>query len=136
MLYDTLLSLGYKGDPPIYYCRLSMTHSMEVCETSVTKPIDPSELWSGSVIASKPNTAVEMMAHAALTYLSESDLTATAALPTALLLIWDQEDPGWRQRLEVMSDCGEPHFSAKTALLAKYSKYLFNLQQSTADIAG
>jgi hypothetical protein len=64
-----------------------MTHGMEVCETSVTKPIDPSELWSGSVIASEPNTAIEMMAHAALTYLSESDLTATAALPTALLLI-------------------------------------------------
>jgi hypothetical protein len=87
MLYDALISLSYKGDALIYCCRLSMAHSMDVCEASVMIPIDPSEPWSGSVIASEPNTAIEMVVHATLTYLSESHLTATTALPTALLPI-------------------------------------------------
>jgi hypothetical protein len=87
MLYDALLSLGYKGDALIYRCRLSMSHAMEVCEASMMIPINSSEPWSGSFIASEPNTAVEMMAHATLTYLSESRLTTIAALPTALLSI-------------------------------------------------
>jgi hypothetical protein len=93
VLYDALLCLGYKGDAPIYCCRLSMAHSVKVCEASVTIPIDPLETWSGSVIGSEPDTVVEMMAHTALTYLSESRLTAIAALPTTLLLIWIQENP-------------------------------------------
>jgi hypothetical protein len=67
MLYDALLSLGYKGDAPIYRCRVSMVHGVEVCEDGVMVPIDPLEPWSGSVITSEPNTAVEMMAYAALT---------------------------------------------------------------------
>jgi hypothetical protein len=87
VLYNTLLSLGSKGDAPIYRCRLSMAHDVEVCEASVTIPIDPLELCSGSVITSEPNTTIEIMVHTALTYLSESRLTATAALPTALVLI-------------------------------------------------
>jgi hypothetical protein len=53
------------------------------------RPIDPSELWSGSVISSEADTAVEMMAHTALTYLSERCLTTTVALPIALLPIWN-----------------------------------------------
>jgi hypothetical protein len=95
MLYDALLCLGYKGDVPIYRCRLSMAHGTKLCEASMMIPIDPSEPWSGCVIASELNTAVEMMAHAAPTYLSERRLTATAALPTALLQIWDQENLVW-----------------------------------------
>jgi hypothetical protein len=63
-------------------------------------PIDPVELWSGSVIGSEPNTIVEMVEHTALTYLCESRLTATAALPIVLLLIWNQENPEWQQCLE------------------------------------
>jgi hypothetical protein len=112
-----------------------MAHGVEVCKASVTIPIDPSETWSRSVIASEPNTAVEIMAQAALTYLSEGILTATAALPTTFLPIWDQENHVWRQRLEAASDRGDPHFSAKTTSLAKYSQYLFNLQQSTPNMA-
>jgi hypothetical protein len=111
-----------------------MAHNVELCDYSVTIPIDPLEPWSGSVIASEPNTAIETMAHTALTYLSESRLTGTAALPNALHLIWHQENPIWRQRLEDASDRGDPHFSAKTPLLAKYTQYLFNLQQNTAEI--
>jgi hypothetical protein len=134
MLYDAFLSLGYKGHAPIYHCQLSMAHGMEVCEASMTIPIDPLEPWSRSIVASKTNTVIEMMAHATLTYLSERCLTAIAAPPNALLPIWDQENPVWRQRLEATSYRGGPHFNAKTTLFAKYSQYLFNLQQSTADI--
>jgi hypothetical protein len=93
VLYDTLLCLGYKGDAPIHRCWLSMAHGVKVCEARVTIPIHPSEPWSGSIFSSRPDTAVEMMAHTALTYLSESRLTATAALPTALRPIWNQENP-------------------------------------------
>jgi hypothetical protein len=64
-----------------------MAHGVEVCEASMTIPINPSEPWLGSIITSEPNTVVEMMAHIALTYLSESRLTSTSALPTALLSI-------------------------------------------------
>jgi hypothetical protein len=112
-----------------------MAHRVEVCEASLTIPINPSEPWSGSIISSEANTAVEMMAHTALTYLSESRLAATAVLLTMLLPIWNQENPVWRQHLEVMSDREDPHFSTKKASLAKYSHYLFNLQQNTAKIS-
>jgi hypothetical protein len=95
VLYNTLLRVGYNGNAPIYHCQLSMAHSMNVCEASVTIPIEPSEPWSGSVISTEPDTTVEMTAHIALTYLSESRLTATAALPIALLLIWNQDNPMW-----------------------------------------
>jgi hypothetical protein len=47
-------------------------------------------------IGSKPNTGIEMMAHIALTSLCEDCFTATAALPIALLLIRDQENPIWQ----------------------------------------
>jgi hypothetical protein len=89
MLYDALLSLGYNGDALIYHCWLSMAHGMEVCEASVTIPIDPSEPWLGSVITNEPNTAIQMI-------LSESCLTATVALHVALLPIWYQENPMWQ----------------------------------------
>jgi hypothetical protein len=121
VLYDALLSLGYKGDAPIYCCWLSMAHSVEVCEACVTIPIDPSKPWSVSVIASEPSTTVEMMTHIALTYFGDSRISATAALPTVPLSIWDQENPVWKQHLEDTSGRGDPQFSAKTTSLAKYS---------------
>jgi hypothetical protein len=62
---------------------------VNVCEASVMIPIDLSESWSGSIISSEPDTTTEVLAHTALTYLSESQLTATAALPSTLLLIWN-----------------------------------------------
>jgi hypothetical protein len=58
VLYDALLHLSYNGDAPIYRCRLSIAHGVNVCEVSVMIPIDPSEPWSGSVIGSEPDTAV------------------------------------------------------------------------------
>jgi hypothetical protein len=89
VLYDALIHLGYDGDAPVYYCRLSTAHSMDQCEVSVMIPFNPTELWSGSLISSEPNTGVELMAHVALTSLCEDHLAGTAALPIALLPIQD-----------------------------------------------
>jgi hypothetical protein len=77
VLYDALIRLGYDRDAPVYRCRLSRVHNMDTCEVSMTIPFDPMEPCSGSVIG------------------SDDRLTATAALPIALLLIQDQENPVW-----------------------------------------
>jgi hypothetical protein len=69
---------------------------MDQCELSMTIPFDPTEPWSGSIIGSKLDTGVELMAHIALTSLCEDRLTASAALPIALLLIRDQENLVWQ----------------------------------------
>jgi hypothetical protein len=87
VLYDALIRLGYDGDAPVYRCRLSRVHDLDRCEVSVMIPFNPAKPWSGSVIGSEPDTGVELMAHIALTSLCEDRLTATAALPIALLQI-------------------------------------------------
>jgi hypothetical protein len=76
----------------------------------VTIPLDPAHPWSGSIVASEPDTGVEMMAHITLTSLCEDRLIATAALPIVLLLIQNQENPVWQQRHEVVSNLKGPHF--------------------------
>jgi hypothetical protein len=95
-------------------------------------PFDPTELWLGSVISSELDTGVELMAHVALTSLCEDHLTATVALPIALLPIQDQENPVWQQRLEAVSNLKGPHFHIRMTLLDRYAQYLFNLQHNTA----
>jgi hypothetical protein len=127
VLYDALIRLGYDGDAPVYRCRLSRVHDLDRCEVSVTIPFDPVRLWSGSIINSEPDTGIEMMAHIALTSLCEDRLTATVALPIALLPIRDQENPIWQQRLAAVSDLKGPHFHITMTLLARYALYLFNL---------
>jgi hypothetical protein len=67
VLYDALIRLDYDGDAPVYRCRLSKVHNLDMCEVSVTIPLNPAHAWSGSIIGSEPNTGVEMMAHIALT---------------------------------------------------------------------
>jgi hypothetical protein len=47
------------------------------------------------VIDSEPDTDIELIAHMALTSLCEDHLTATTALPIALLLIRNQENLIW-----------------------------------------
>jgi hypothetical protein len=59
-------------------------------------------------------------------------LTATKAMPIALFLIQNQENPMWKQRLEAVSDLEGPHFNVGMAAMAKYAQYLFNLQHNTA----
>jgi hypothetical protein len=105
---------------------------MDQCEVSVTIPFDPTEPWLGPVIGSEPDTGVELMAHMALTSLCKDRLTATAALPIALLPIWDQENPIWYQRLEAVSNLKGPHFHARMTSLTRYVQYLFNHQHNIA----
>jgi hypothetical protein len=121
VLYDTLIRLGYDGDASVYHCRLSRVHDLDRCEVSMMIPFDPTEPWSGSIIGSEPDTGVEMMAHIALTSLCEDRLTATAALPSALLPIWDQENPVLQQCLMAVSDLEGPHFHVGMTSLARYT---------------
>jgi hypothetical protein len=94
---------------------------MYQCEVSMMIPFDPTEPWSGSIIGSEPDINVELMAHITLTSLCEDHLAATAALPIALLLIQDQENPIWQQRLEAMSNLKGPHFHTGMTSLARYA---------------
>jgi hypothetical protein len=94
---------------------------MDQCEVSVMIPFDPMEPWSGSVIGSKPDTGVELTVHIALTSLCENHLTTTATLPIALLLIRNQENPIWQQRLEAVSNLKGPHFHTGMTSLAMYA---------------
>jgi hypothetical protein len=132
VLYDAHIHLGYDEDALVYHCRLSRVHDLDRCEVSVMIPFNPTEPWSGSIISSEPGTGIEMMAHIALTFLCEDCLTATVALPIALLLIQNQENLVWQQRLEAVSNLKGPHFHAKMTSLARYAQYLFNLHHSTA----
>jgi hypothetical protein len=95
-------------------------------------PFDPMELWLGSIISSDPDSSVELMAHIALISLCEDHLTATAALPIALLPIQNQENAVCQQRFEAVSNLQGPHFHIGMTSLAKYVQYLFNLQHNTA----
>jgi hypothetical protein len=97
VLYDALIRLGYDGDTSVYRCRLSRVHNLDRCKISVTIPFNPVKPWSRSVISSKPDTGIEMMAHIALTSLCEDRLAATAALPIVLLPIQNQGNPVWPQ---------------------------------------
>jgi hypothetical protein len=119
LLYDALTRLAFDGDAPIYRCRLSRVHDLNRCEVSVTIPFDPARPWSGSIIDSEPDTSIEMMAHIALTSLCEDHLTATAALPIALLPIRDQESNVWQQRLAAVFTLKGPHFHARMTSLAR-----------------
>jgi hypothetical protein len=121
VLYDALIRLGYDGDAPVYRCRLSRVHDLDRCEDSVMIPFDPARPWSGSIIDSEPDTGIEMMAHIPLTSLCEDRLTASTALPIALLPIRDQENPVWQQRLAAVSDLKGPHFHTRMTSLARYA---------------
>jgi hypothetical protein len=107
-------------DTPVYRCRLSTAHGLHMCEVSVTIPFDPTEPWSGSIMDSEPDTGVEKIAHIPLTSLCEDRITATAALPIALLLIQNQENPIWQQHLEAVSDLKGPHFHVMMTSLSRY----------------
>jgi hypothetical protein len=50
VLYDALLHLGYNRDIPVYRACMSVAHSMEQCEVSVTIPLSPEEPWMATVI--------------------------------------------------------------------------------------
>jgi hypothetical protein len=51
VLYDALLHLRFNGNVPVYRARMSMAHSMEQCEVSVTIPLNPTEPWMAFFIS-------------------------------------------------------------------------------------
>jgi hypothetical protein len=131
VLYDALLHLGYNGDVPVYRARMSMVHSMEQCEVSVTIPLSPTEPWMTTVIGVKLDDTVEQTAQVALTSLCGSRLADTATMSIALFPVRYQGDPVWQQRLEAISDPKGPHFHAGLAATAEYARYLFDQQHTT-----
>jgi hypothetical protein len=134
VLYNAVLHLGYNGVVPIYCCRLSMVDDLDMCDTNMMiplNPLNPLEPWTRTVVSSKPDTTIEQMAHVALTSQCESRLATTTTMPIALFLIRNQENPMWKRCLETVSNLEGLHFNTGTAAMAKYAKYLFNLQQNT-----
>jgi hypothetical protein len=131
VLYNALPQLGYNGDAPVYRGRMSMAHGQDKCEVTVVIPLNPTEPWMATVIGVELDETVEQTAQVTLTSLCETRLTDTAVMPIALFLIRNQEDPVWKQCLEVVSNPEGPHFHAGMAALAGYVQHMFNLQAST-----
>jgi hypothetical protein len=100
---------------------MSMAHGQDKCEVNVVIPLNPMEPWMATVIGVELDETVEQTAQVALTSLCESRLTDTAAMPIALFLIRNQEDPVWKQRLETVSNPEGPHFHVGMAALAGYA---------------
>jgi hypothetical protein len=87
--------------------------------------------WKGTAVGSEVDDAIEKMAHVALTSLCERSLAATTDTLLALFLICNQEEPEWQQHHEAMCDITSLQFSYDSTYLAKYTRYLFNLQHKT-----
>jgi hypothetical protein len=134
VLYDTLCQLGYNRDVPVYHSRMSMAPSEDRCKVSVAIPLNPTEPWVATIIGVGLDETIEQMAQVTLTFLCESRLADTVAMPIALIPIHNQEDHVWKQCLEVMSNPEGPHFHASMATLAEYVQYMFNQQANTARI--
>jgi hypothetical protein len=97
-------------------------------------PVKAMAPWKGAVVGNEVDDAVKKMAHVALTALCERHLIDTADMPIALFPIHNQEEPEWRLCREVVCDLTSPHFSAGWVQMAKYTRYLFNLQHNTGRI--
>jgi hypothetical protein len=108
-----------------------MAHGQDKCEVNVVISLNPMEPWMATVIRVELDETVEQTAQVALTSLCETRLADTAVMPIALFPIRNQEDPVWKQRLEVVSNPEGPHFHAGMAALAGYAQHMFNLQAST-----
>jgi hypothetical protein len=130
-LLSALVRLGYDGPIPVYRFRPFQAHGLNVCEVRVEIPFYPMVPWKGAIVGSEIDDADKKMAHVALTSLCESSLTATADMPITLFLIQNLDEPDWQQCHETVCDVTSPHFSAGSVEMAKYSRYLFNLQHNT-----
>jgi hypothetical protein len=131
VLYNALLHLGSKEDIPIYRARMSMAHSMEHCEVSVTIPIRPEEPWPVTIMSVELDDTVDKTAHFALASLCGSRLADTATTLLALFPFCYQGDPMWQKCFEAVSDPYGLHYHAGMAAMAVYAQGLFNLQHST-----
>jgi hypothetical protein len=123
---------GVPTSAPLYHCRPIQAHGLNICEVRVEIPFGPTAPWTRPIIGSEIDDTIEKMAHVALTSLCERILATTAAMSIALFSIHDQGDPMWQQCLTVVSDTESPHFSTSWVEMAKYSRYLFNLQHNTS----
>jgi hypothetical protein len=104
-----------------------MAHGQDKCEVNVVIPLNATEPQMATVIGVEQDETIEQTAQVIVTSLCESRLADTAAMPIALFLIRNQEDPVWKQRLEAMSNPEGPHFHAGMAALAEYVQHMFNL---------
>jgi hypothetical protein len=104
-----------------------MAHGQDKCEVNVVIPLNLMESWMATVIGVELDETVKQTAQVALTSLCESRLADTTAMPIVLFLICNQEDPVWKQHLEVVSNVEGPHFHAGIAALAGYAQQMFNL---------
>jgi hypothetical protein len=134
LLLDALVRIGYDGPIPEYRCRPFQKHGLACCEVRVEIPVDPETPWTGTVVGGDLDESVERMAHLALTALCEQRLPDTAGLAIALYPIRDQDEPEWQQRLEAICDVTRELFHAGWAQMAKYARYMFNLQIETTRI--
>jgi hypothetical protein len=66
----------------------------------------------------------------ALTSLCERSLATTADTLITLFPIRNKDEPEWQKCHETMCDLTSQHFSTGSAEMAKYSRYLFNLQHN------
>jgi hypothetical protein len=134
VLYDTLLHLDYNDDILVYRARMSVTHSMEQCEISVTILINLEEPWTTTIITIELDDTIDQMTHFALASLCGSRFADTAAMPIALFPFRYQGDPMWQQCLEVVSDPEGPHFHIGMAAMVEYVQASFSLQHNIAKI--
>jgi hypothetical protein len=88
-----LLHLKYRGGVPVYHAYMSMAHSMDQCEVSVTIPLNLTETWMAYVIGVELDDTIEQTAQVALTSLCGSRLADTTAMSIALFLVRCQGDP-------------------------------------------
>jgi predicted N-acyltransferase len=103
-------------------------------EVRVETPFDPMAPFRGAVIGNDIDDAVKKMVHVALMTLCERSLAVTVDAPLALFLIRNQEEPVWQQHHEAVCDITSPQFSFQCSHLAKYTRYLFNLQHNTGRV--
>jgi hypothetical protein len=90
--------------------------------------------WRGAITGNEMDDTVEKMAHVALTSLCECSLATTSDTPIALFQIHNQDESKWQQHLEVVCDLTSPHNSPSPTQMAKYVRYLFNLQHNTGRV--
>jgi hypothetical protein len=93
VLYDALLNLRYNGDVLVYRAHMSMAHSMDQCEVSVTIPLNPTEPWMASINGIELDNTIEQTTQVTLTSLCGSCLANTAAMSIVLFLIRYQGTP-------------------------------------------
>jgi hypothetical protein len=91
--YDTLLHLSYNGDVLVYRGHMSMAHGVDLCEVSITIPLNPVETWMATIISVELDDTIEQTAQVTLTSLCGSRLADTAVMPIVLFLTHVEATP-------------------------------------------